>query len=148
MLALSPRRRSARDLVSQSESGGLGRVSHCRAPSVGRRSSPAYLIPVPCSCLMPGPCLSDVNAMFLTEMFSLPGLRICLFFPTPPCTCAHNNNGNSQLATTYQYRILYTSSPVTVGLDDPHLISKEVKLGQVKGLTRPHSRFKLPGRSP
>ena len=123
-------------------------MSHCRAPAAGRRSSPACLIPVPCSCLMPGPCLSDVSAMFLTGPFSLPGLRIRLFFPTPPCTCAHNNNGNSQLATTYQYRILYTSPPVTVGLDGPHLISKEVKLGQVKGLTRPHSRFKLPGRSP
>lgn len=88
---------------------------------------------------------SDVNAMLLTEPCSLPGLGTRLSFPTPPCTCAHNNNGNSQLASTYQYHILYTSFPVTVGLDDPYLISEEVKLGEVYGLTRPHSRFKLPG---
>lgn len=89
---------------------------------------------------------SDVNAMLLTEPCSLQGLGHACPSPPPPCTCAHNNNNsNSQLASTYQYHILYTSFPVTVGLDDPYLISEEVKLGEVYGLTRPHSRFKLPG---
>ena len=89
--------------------------------------------------------LSDVSAMLLTEPCSLPGLGTRLFFYTPPCPCAHNNNGNSQLASAYQYHILHPPSPVTIGLDDPHLTSEEVKLGEVYGLTRPHSRFKLPG---